>query len=59
MTCDMWLGKWEPVNQIHHCVLFDAYSIYGSGDIKYLLYHMTLSDHMIKGTSTWVAPQPK
>ena len=44
----MTLYKEAPI-VTHHLAKFNGHRPCGSGDIAYLIYHVTLKDHLIKG----------
>ena len=52
----IWLNGWELLTLTHHPTRLYAYRSYGSGDITFLISHVTLCDHMIKGHITLWEP---
>ena len=46
------LGKWKLLNWCHHPAKFGAYASYGSGEEMFLICHVILFDHVIKGHIT-------
>ena len=49
---------WLPLKVSHHSTQFGGYGCYGSGDIIVLVCHVTLRDHMIKGSRDLMSGTP-
>ena len=45
----MWLCGWKPIKVSYKSAKFGVRKLYGSGDMSYLIFDMTLQDHVIKG----------
>ena len=51
----LWLYEWELLIVCHHPDKFGSQRHCVSGDVIFLIYHIILQDHLIKGSSDFMA----